>query len=167
MIQRIPKPIRIAITVLLSLVIIFGIAFLIFSHTPTYFRLRYPSIDDRMSEYPSNDDDLNSSDSGCTVTQSNYEYIYTIDLTREGYQLLDYNDALESYTFYVDYSVYTGKKQGSTWFEDLNRKYQNYMVKLTVELLDEDDIVMPGSNAPNHIIYTNARINPDIIDTAS
>lgn len=121
--------------------------------------------------YTSKDVDLDGTEGACTVTQSEKIYTYTIDLNEAGYQLLDYNEGLDSYTFYVDYSVKTGKKAGTqTWFEN-TKMYQNYMVKLTVSLLvvDEngDDIVLPGSNPNNHIIYTNARINPDIIDTAT
>ena len=122
--------------------------------------------------YTSKDADLDGTESACTVVQSGEKYTYTIDLTEAGYQLLDYNDGLDSYTFYVDYNVITGKKTGSNaWFENLTRMYQNYMVKLTVSLIDIDDdgqeYVMTGSNPSDHIIYTNARINPDIIDTAN
>ena len=119
--------------------------------------------------YTSKDTDLDGSESACTVDQSNKKmYTYTVDLSEAGYQLLDYNEGLESYTFYVDYTVYTGKKSGvSNWFENLERMYQNYMVKLTVELLDDEGAVLPGSSRDNHIIYTNARIYPNIIDTDS
>ena len=120
--------------------------------------------------YTSKDTDLDGTEEGnvCEVLQTDKMYTYTVNLNDAGYQLLDYNEGLESYTFYVDYSVYTGKKSGSTtWFEDRTRMYQNYMVKLTVELLDDEDEVMPGSNPNNHVIYTNARIYPDIVDTVS
>ena len=114
--------------------------------------------------YTSKDTDLNGEEPNCTVAKNEKKYIYTIDLNDGGYQLLDYNEARESYTFYVDFEAKTGKKSDTSWFENLGKYYQNYMVKLTVELLDDEGNIIPGSNPDNHIIFTNARISPDIID---
>ena len=122
---------------------------------------------DGFKVYTSKDSDITNSDSGCVVAFNEKSYVYTIDLTDSSYSnLLDYNEGLKSYTFFVDYFVYTGKNSDSTdKFESKARMYQNCKVKLTISLLDENDSVIPGSNPDNHVIYTNARIKTDVIDT--
>ncbi len=138
MIQRIPKPIRIAITVLLSLVIIFGIAFLIFSHTPTYFRLRYPSIDDRMSEYPTitakvPSDFVSRTKHGITIKapsdcvnpkESNIapfksDYLSILVMSDSESDLYDDSDEFFSQAQYEHFFNSIGEEMPETWYDDL------------------------------------------------
>ncbi len=43
--------------------------------------------------------------------------------------------------------------------------YANYMVVLKASLYDSNGDLIDGSQAKDHIIYTNAKVNPNFIDT--
>lgn len=58
----------------------------------------------------------------------------------------------------VNFDVLTGQA-----FQNANLHYANYRVLLEVDLLDAQGNGISGSNASDHIVYTNARINPNPI----
>lgn len=62
----------------------------------------------------------------------------------------------------LNYGVITNTSE----FQDTNGMfYSNYKVKLTARLLDADEEVISGTeNCEDHIIYTNAKINPSFIE---
>ena len=61
---------------------------------------------------------------------------------------------------YIDFTPLTGEA-----FEAKEHKYANYKVRLTAVLLDQDGKEIDGTKASDYIIYTNARIYQQIMET--
>ena len=138
MIRRIPKPIKTTITVLLSLVIVIGIAYMIFSHTPTYFRLRYPTIDDCISDYPTitakvpSDfvsrtkygitikapaDCVNPKDSNIAPFKS--DYLSVLVMSESESAIYDGTDDFFSQAEYEHFFHSIGEEMPETWYDDI------------------------------------------------
>lgn len=61
---------------------------------------------------------------------------------------------------YIDFTPLTGEA-----FEAKGHTYANYKVRLTAVLLDQDGKEIDGTKASDYIIYTNARIYQQIMET--
>lgn len=61
---------------------------------------------------------------------------------------------------YIDFTPLTGGA-----FEEKGYTYANYKVRLTAVLLDQNGAEIDGTKASDYIIYTNARIYQQILDT--
>lgn len=61
---------------------------------------------------------------------------------------------------YIDFTPLTGEA-----FEAKGHTYANYKVRLTAVLLDQDSKEIDGTKASDYIIYTNARIYQQILET--
>lgn len=61
---------------------------------------------------------------------------------------------------YIDFTPLTGEA-----FEAKEHTYANYKVRLTAVLLDQDGKEIDGTKASDYIIYTNARIYQQILET--
>ncbi len=61
---------------------------------------------------------------------------------------------------YIDFMPLTGEV-----FEEKGHTYANYKVRLTAVLLDENGAEIDGTKASDYIIYTNARIYQQILET--
>lgn len=61
---------------------------------------------------------------------------------------------------YIDFTPLTGEA-----FEAKEHTYANYKVRLTAVLLDQDSKEIDGTKASDYIIYTNARIYQQILET--
>lgn len=61
---------------------------------------------------------------------------------------------------YIDFTPLTGEA-----FEAKGHTYANYKVRLTAVLLDQDGKEIDGTKASDYIIYTNARIYQQILET--
>lgn len=61
---------------------------------------------------------------------------------------------------YIDFTPLTGEA-----FEAKEHTYANYKVRLTAVLLDQDDKEIDGTKASDYVIYTNARIYQQILET--
>ena len=61
---------------------------------------------------------------------------------------------------YIDFTPLTGEA-----FEAKGYTYANYKVRLTAVLLDQDGAEIDGTKASDYIIYTNARIYQQILET--
>ena len=61
---------------------------------------------------------------------------------------------------YIDFTPLTGEA-----FEAKGYTYANYKVRLTAVLLDKNGKEIDGTKASDYIIYTNARIYQQILET--
>lgn len=83
---------------------------------------------------------------------------------------LVYDEDNMIYKIPINFSVYTGANDGFELKKDENddpyMKYSNYMIKAQIVLYNANGDII-GSDANDHIIYTNAKIYSDWIDAAS
>ena len=70
----------------------------------------------------------------------------------------DRNYEAGSFEVISSYSVITGGV-----FESKGKTYSNYKVQLTAQLLDENGEPIENSGCSDYIIYTNAKINSQLI----
>ena len=72
----------------------------------------------------------------------------------------NFSPAAEKHQFTrIRFAPITGEK-----FEKAGYAYSNYRVRLTVVLVDEKGVEIPGTKTSDYIIYTNARIYQDLIE---
>ena len=72
----------------------------------------------------------------------------------------------DAYTIPIQFRAYSGN---NTDFQGKNLEYSNYRVTVTVGLLATKNInatILNHSDGSDHIIYTNARLYSDVIDTS-
>ena len=99
------------------------------------------------------------------TTDNTTSYVYTINNPKN---VLDYDGVNMVYHIPIDFSVYTGANND---FEDAKindesyKYYSNYMVKAEITLYNTDGEIS-GSQAGDHVIYTNAKIYSDWIDNS-
>ena len=79
-----------------------------------------------------------------------YEYVFDRET--------ELNYEAGSFEVVSSYSVITGAE-----FESAKKTYSNYKVQLTAQLLDENDEPIENSGCSDYIIYTNAKINSQLI----
>ena len=79
-----------------------------------------------------------------------YEYVFDRET--------ELNYEAGSFEVVSSYSVITGAE-----FEGGKKIYSNYKVQLTAQLLDENDDPIENSGCSDYIIYTNAKINSQLI----
>ena len=99
------------------------------------------------------------------MTSTDTDFVYYVNCTKN-----DFNSNI--YRIPINFSVYTGDNNlfaNKTYMvgeETKNIYYSNYMVKINVELYDRLNATgtkINGSEANDHIIYTNARMYYDIV----
>ena len=103
------------------------------------------------------------------VINSSGNVVRSNSLTPNQYYGLVYEDDFSDYYYdgmgiqvKLNYGVITDTVDFTT---SGNKYYANYEVILRASLLDADGELIKGSGARDHIIYTNAKINPNFIDT--
>lgn len=94
--------------------------------------------------------DKNGSAKSPASTGDSYEYVFD-----RGTEL---NYEAGSFEVISSYSVITGGA-----FESKGKTYSNYKVQLTAQLLDENGEPIENSGCSDYIIYTNAKINSQLI----
>lgn len=102
------------------------------------------------------------SNAGNSITKSNDDstatkYVYKIPLS----SIKEMGTGTYEYEVPVNFGVYTGEGDA---FQDRNLTYSNYRVFVSVSLLDENQNKLPGSDASDWIIYTNAKVFRDIVN---
>ena len=83
-------------------------------------------------------------------TGDSYEYVFDRET--------ELNYEAGSFEVVSSYSVITGAE-----FEGGKKIYSNYKVQLTAQLLDENNDPIENSGCSDYIIYTNAKINSQLI----
>ena len=94
--------------------------------------------------------DKNGSAKSPASTGDSYEYVFDRET--------ELNYEAGSFEVVSSYSVITGAE-----FEGGKKIYSNYKVQLTAQLLDENDDPIENSGCSDYIIYTNAKINSQLI----
>lgn len=94
--------------------------------------------------------DKNGSAKSPESTGDSYEYVFDKET--------ELNYEAGSFEVVSSYSVITGAE-----FEGGKKIYSNYKVQLTAQLLDENDDPIENSGCSDYIIYTNAKINSQLI----
>lgn len=84
------------------------------------------------------------------LTGDSYEYVFDKET--------ELNYEAGSFEVVSSYSVITGAE-----FEGGKKIYSNYKVQLTAQLLDENNDPIENSGCSDYIIYTNAKINSQLI----
>ena len=94
--------------------------------------------------------DKNGSAKSPASTGDSYEYVFDKET--------ELNYEAGSFEVVSSYSVITGGA-----FESKGKTYSNYKVQLTAQLLDENGEPIENSGCSDYIIYTNAKINSQLI----
>lgn len=94
--------------------------------------------------------DKNGSAKSPASTGDSYEYVFDKET--------ELNYEAGSFEVISSYSVITGGA-----FESKGKTYSNYKVQLTAQLLDENGEPIENSGCSDYIIYTNAKINSQLI----
>lgn len=94
--------------------------------------------------------DKNGSAKSPASTGDSYEYVFDRET--------ELNYEAGSFEVVSSYSVITGGA-----FESKGKTYSNYKVQLTAQLLDENGEPIENSGCSDYIIYTNAKINSQLI----
>ena len=94
--------------------------------------------------------DKNGSAKSPASTGNSYEYVFDRET--------ELNYEAGSFEVVSSYSVITGGA-----FESKGKTYSNYKVQLTAQLLDENGEPIENSGCSDYIIYTNAKINSQLI----
>ncbi len=94
--------------------------------------------------------DKNGSAKSPASTGDSYEYVFDKET--------ELNYEAGSFEVISSYSVITGGV-----FESKGKTYSNYKVQLTAQLLDENGEPIENSGCSDYIIYTNAKINSQLI----
>lgn len=94
--------------------------------------------------------DKNGSAKPPASTGDSYEYVFDKET--------ELNYEAGSFEVISSYSVITGGA-----FESKGKTYSNYKVQLTAQLLDENGEPIENSGCSDYIIYTNAKINSQLI----
>lgn len=94
--------------------------------------------------------DKNGSAKSPASTGDSYEYVFDKET--------ELNYEAGSFEVISSYSVITGGA-----FESNGKTYSNYKVQLTAQLLDENGEPIENSGCSDYIIYTNAKINSQLI----
>lgn len=94
--------------------------------------------------------DKNGSAKSPESTGDSYEYVFDKET--------ELNYEAGSFEVVSSYSVITGAE-----FEGGKKIYSNYKVQLTAQLLDENDDPIENSGCSDYIIYTNAKINSQLM----
>ena len=90
-------------------------------------------------------------------------FVYVVN---DPINVLDYDADNKLFKIPVTFAVYTGS---NNTFEGSGRYYANYMVHLEVKLYDGENAggnLIGGSTADDHVIYSNAKIFAEVIDTS-
>ena len=128
--------------------------------------LYIPTYLNNFELYDKDDDDISSTDAGRDITvtkpaEESGDYLYTYIIPIE--ELDGEND---SYVIPISFDVYTGANSGFESKTGKDMQYSNYRVTVTVGMLETSTgSYLTNSDATDWVVYTNARLISDVIET--
>lgn len=128
--------------------------------------LYIPTYLNNFELYDKDDDDISSTDAERDITvtkpaEASEDYLYTYIIPIE--ELDGEND---SYVIPISFDVYTGANSGFESKAGKDMQYSNYRVTVTVGMLETSTgSYLTNSDATDWVVYTNARLISDVIET--